>query len=82
MAALLCQHDLNGGDGLLQETELVALLAILLPSWSDTRIASVMDTMDLNKDGVIQIGEFVQWVFSDEEKQRAVFNATTELKRQ
>lgn len=51
------------GNGTLEEDEFAALMKAIDDSLSDADIEKMMDAADSNRDGKIQIEEFIQWVF-------------------
>lgn len=58
------QFDRNG-DGKIEPCELAALLKRLEPDvWTDERIVELMTLIDIDKDGVISVEEFISWAFS------------------
>merc|ERR1712228_1085097 len=56
--------DLNG-DGTIDRSELAQLLRSLddRGTWTDQNLDFLLDSMDKNKDGVIQYSEWLDWVF-------------------
>lgn len=60
-AAFRC-WDKNG-DGVISQGELKRVLKVTCPSMSDTQIKGLCRHMDTNKDGSIDYGEFVDFLF-------------------
>jgi len=59
--------DLNG-DGVIDRDELGKMLKHLDSAvWSDELIDELLETVDVNKDGLIQMNEFIRWVFGEKE---------------
>eukprot|EP00747_Dinoflagellata_sp_TGD_P214272 gnl/TRDRNA2_/TRDRNA2_87157_c0_seq1.p1 gnl/TRDRNA2_/TRDRNA2_87157_c0~~gnl/TRDRNA2_/TRDRNA2_87157_c0_seq1.p1 ORF type:complete len:919 (+),score=219.35 gnl/TRDRNA2_/TRDRNA2_87157_c0_seq1:185-2758(+) len=62
------EFDRNG-DGVIDRSELVQVLQHLNSShWTEDKIDRLLRTCDGNKDGKIQLDEFIQWVFGGEGK--------------
>lgn len=61
------------GDGTIDEADLAKLLKEIAADkpWPEERVASVLQTMDADRNGRIDFGEFLDWVFGDGEDQKA-----------
>lgn len=63
MKAQFAQFDANG-DGTMDPEEVAQLLMSLDPeAWTEESAAALLEAMDKNGDGNVDIGEFVDWVF-------------------
>jgi NIMA (never in mitosis gene a)-related kinase len=59
--------DLNG-DGVIDREELARMLKHLDSGvWTDELIDELLDAADVNKDSLIQVDEFVRWVFGEKD---------------
>jgi len=59
----LFDQDGNGG---IDKDEMAMVLQVLEPDvWTDKQIKKLFKQADLNKDGKIQIEEFVSWAFAE-----------------
>lgn len=60
--------DLNG-DGVVDKEELGHVLKHLdSAAWSDRMVTELLETVDTNKDGLIQLDEFLEWIFGGSDK--------------
>eukprot|EP00927_Polykrikos_kofoidii_P079516 TRINITY_DN76297_c0_g1_i1.p1 TRINITY_DN76297_c0_g1~~TRINITY_DN76297_c0_g1_i1.p1 ORF type:complete len:846 (+),score=99.59 TRINITY_DN76297_c0_g1_i1:57-2540(+) len=55
------------GDGTISFDELKAILCKLGSEWNDESCQSLFDAIDMDQDGFIQYGEFVTWVFGNDD---------------
>merc|ERR1719188_24205 len=63
----------QNGDGVVDRQELVRVLKHLDASvWTDAAIGQIMLVADTNRDGRIQLDEFIQWVFGSSDGAKGV----------
>eukprot|EP00927_Polykrikos_kofoidii_P049609 TRINITY_DN43649_c0_g1_i1.p1 TRINITY_DN43649_c0_g1~~TRINITY_DN43649_c0_g1_i1.p1 ORF type:complete len:298 (+),score=74.32 TRINITY_DN43649_c0_g1_i1:133-1026(+) len=63
--AVFQRFDLNG-DGTIERIELEQVLRKLDPIvWTDTRVQALMEASDINKDGKLDLEEFIAWICDD-----------------
>merc|ERR1712107_498330 len=60
------------GDGSIDQSELSAILEALQPSWTEADSMSLFRACDANRDGMIEIQKFFDWVFQSGNFQNAI----------
>lgn len=71
LKGLFSQVDVDK-SGSISRQELDVLMRKLNPTWDDKALNLIFDNVDVNRDGIIDIDEFVDFVFALEEGQTAV----------